>query len=210
MAILLFGLTGGVASGKSTVAARFREQGVPVLDADAMAHRLVEPGSEGLGAVVAAFGPEMLGPAGGLDRKRLGARVFADEAARVELERILHPRIRQATLAEANRLAHAGVTLACYEAALLVENELTDQFRPLVVVVVPAELQLSRLQTRDGLSEGDARQRIAAQLPLARKQAAADYLVDAAGTLEQTLARADEVLCDIRLGLGQGRWGGRG
>jgi len=206
MALLLFGLTGGVASGKSTVAERFRAQGLAVIDADQIARDVVEPGSEGLQAVVAAFGPEVLGTEGSLDRGKLGALVFADPGARDRLNGIVHPRIRAATVERAQELEQRGTRLACYEAALLVESGLQDGFRPLVVVAVPEQVQLERLMLRNQLDETAARQRIAAQLPLGRKVAMADFVVDSSGTLEQTRERADTALEAIRRGLDVGRW----
>jgi dephospho-CoA kinase len=206
MAIVLFGLTGGVASGKSTVATRFSARGIPLIDADAIAHQLVEPGTDGLAAVVAAFGAEVLGPDGQLDRRRLGARVFSDPAERKRLEGILHPRIGQVTRREARRLEQQGEPIACYEAALLVESGLADQFRPLVVVAASTEAQLERLRARDGLSELEARERIDSQLPLARKTSLADFVIDSSGTIEQTYEGADVVLAAIRIGVQQGRW----
>ena len=156
--------------------------------------------------MVAAFGTDVLDLEGALDRKRLGARVFADPAERKRLEGILHPRIAQATRREARRLELGGEQIACYEAALLVESGLADEFRPLVVVAAPPEAQLERLRSRDGLSELEARERLGSQLPLERKIALADFVIDSAGSLEQTCERADAVLERIRIGLQQGRW----
>ena len=198
MAIHLFGLTGGVASGKSRVAARFRERGLSVIDADALAREVVAPGSEGLALVVDAFGSEVLAADGTLDRQKLGRIVFNDPAERARLNAILHPRIRDATMERARRLEEQGVTLACYEAALLVENGLADAFRPLVVVAAPRELQRRRIQERDGLSEREADARIDAQLPLAEKVAVADYVIDNTGSLDELVAAADRVLDAIR------------
>src|SRR5580658_10202629 len=127
----VFGLTGGIASGKSTVAARFAARGVPVLDADAFAREVVAIGTEGLAEVVAAFGAGVLFPDGSLDRKALAAIVFADETSRRRLQAITHPRIAALTATRTAELA-GREPLACYEAALLVENGLADAFRPLV------------------------------------------------------------------------------
>lgn len=194
MTIRLFGLTGGVASGKSTVAARFRERGVEVIDADQVAREVVEPGTEGLAAVVAAFGEGVLDADGRLDRAALGRVVFADPAERRRLEAILHPRIAAQTRAHAETLAAAGVRLACYEAALLVENGLADAFRPLVVVAAPRALQLARLAARDGLEATEAEARLAAQRPLEDKVAVADHVIDNASDREALVVRADAVL----------------
>lgn len=202
MSIRVFGLTGGVASGKSTVAARFRERGLDVIDADQIARDVVAVGTalgtEVLREIVDAFGPGVLLPGGELDRKRLGARVFANADERQRLGRILHPRIASATAERAAALERAGIGLACYEAALLVENGLADAFRPLVVVSLGPERQRRRLIERDGLTPAEADQRILSQLPLVSKVAMADYVIDNDGTAEQLVARADEVLDQIR------------
>jgi dephospho-CoA kinase len=198
VAIRVFGLTGGLASGKSTVAARFRARGVPVIDADQIAREVVEPGSEGLARVVEAFGEGVLAPDGSLDRGKLGDLVFAAPERRRVLNSILHPRIGARSAERVAALDAAGEPLACYEAALLVENHLSDAFRPLVVVAVAPDVQLARAVARDGSTEEQARARIAAQLPLATKIAAADYVIDNAGDRAATERRADEVLEAIR------------
>ncbi len=202
MSILVFGLTGGLASGKSTVAARFRALGVPVIDADQIAREVVEPGSEGLAAIVEAFGQGVLAPDGSLDRARLGDLVFAAADKRRALNAILHPRIAARSAQHIAALDAAGEKLACYEAALLVENNLADAFRPLVVVAVPLDVQLARATARDGSTEEQARARIAAQLSISTKTAAADYVIDNAGEQSTTERRADEVLAAIRRGVG--------
>lgn len=198
MGFVLFGLTGGLASGKSTVAARFRAQGVPIIDADVLAREVVAPGSEGLAEVVQAFGPEVLQPDGALDRTRVAAIVFHDPAARRRLNAILHPRIGALSLQRAAEIQARGEPLACYEAALLVENGLADAFRPLVVVAVPEEEQVARAMLRDGAPESQVRARIAAQLPLADKVKVADFVIDNSGPREATERQADEVLSKIR------------
>jgi dephospho-CoA kinase len=198
MAIRVFGLTGGLASGKSTVAACFRARGVPVIDADQIAREVVAPGSEGLARVVEAFGEGVLLPDGALDRARLGELIFAAPEKRRALNAILHPRIGARSAERIAALEAAGEELACYEAALLVENGLSDAFRPLVVVAVPLVVQVARAMARDGSTEEQARARIAAQLPLAAKIAAADHVIDNAGELSTTARRADEVLDAIR------------
>jgi dephospho-CoA kinase len=204
VALHAFGLTGGLASGKSTVAARLRERGVPVVDADGLAREVVAPGTPGLASLVEAFGEDILAPDGSLDRAKLGDRVFADAAERKTLNGILHPLIAMATAARMQELDAAGAILACYEAALLVENGLADMFRPLVVVSVPPDVQIARAMARDRSTEEQARARVAAQLPLATKIAAADFVIDNAGSREDTERRTDEVLEEIRLRLRAG------
>ena len=190
----VFGLTGGFASGKSAVAARFAARGVPVLDADQLARDVVEPGTEGLGAVVAEFGAEMVDASGRLDRKRLGALVFAQPEARKRLEQIMHPRIQAAMRERTAALGAQGEALCCYEAPLLVEVGSADKLRPLVVVSASVDAQVERGMRRDGLSEAEARKRIAAQFPLEKKLAVADYVIDNSSTLEHVVAEADRVL----------------
>jgi dephospho-CoA kinase len=196
--VILFGLTGGLASGKSTVAARLRALGVPVIDADQLAREVVEPGTPGLAAVAAAFGPSILLPDGSLDRPAVAALVFSDPAARRRLNAIVHPLIAAASAARVAELGARGDPVACYEAALLVENGLADAFRPLVVVAVAEDVQVARAMARDGATEEQARARIAAQLPLSAKVAAADYVIDNGGSREETERRTDEVLAEIR------------
>jgi dephospho-CoA kinase len=174
----VIGLTGGIASGKSAVAATLRELGHPVIDADALARQVVEPGSPALAEIVARFGREVLDAEGRLDRKRLGDIVFSDAAARADLNRIIHPRIGAAGQAEIARLAAAGAPLVFYEAALLVENGLARAFDGLIVVAVSPEIQLARLIARDGLGRPEAEARLAAQLPLETKLAAATHVID--------------------------------
>jgi dephospho-CoA kinase len=198
----IFGLTGGIASGKSTVAARLRARGVPVIDADELARQVVAPGSEGLHDVAIAFGAGVLSPDGTLNRPALAAVVFSDAAARRKLEAITHPRITRVMVERADELGRAGQPLACYEAALIVENGAQDQFRPLVVVSCPEEVQLARIRTRDTASQKDALARIRAQKPLSEKVAVADLVIDTAGSLEESERRTDEVLRAVCAGLG--------
>jgi dephospho-CoA kinase len=190
----LFGLTGGIASGKSVVAARFRARGVPVLDADALAREVVAKGSDGLAEVVTAFGAEVLAPGGDLDRKRVADIVFHDAAARAKLNAIIHPRVGALSMQRAAELGARGEPLVCYEAALLVENGMYEMLRPLVVVSAPEDVQVARAVLRDSAKEDDVRARIRAQLPLARKVAVADVVVDNTGSLADLEASADDAL----------------
>ncbi len=197
MSFLLFGLTGGIASGKSTVAKRFRERGLVVIDADQVARDVVAKGTEGLAEIVAAFGPEVLDEEGSLDRKKLASIAFADESKRKELEAITHPRISMESMRRAQQARAQGHPLACYEAALLVERGLADAFRPLVVVSASEKIQVERAMKRDGASEEEIRARIRAQLPMERKVEAADYVIENEAGLDALIARADEVLDTI-------------
>ncbi len=193
----LFGLTGGIASGKSAVAAHFRTRGLPVVDADVLAREVVAKGTEGLAELVAAFGPGVLGPDGELDRKAVAAIVFADATKRKILNGITHPRITMETMKRAQAYGEAGEPLVCYEAALIVENGGADMLRPLVVVAVSPEVQLARAMARDGSTEEEAKKRLDSQVPLADKLAAADIVVDNSGPFEALPDRADAALAEV-------------
>ena len=206
---MVVGLTGGIASGKSTVARFFGALGVPVVDADAIAREVVAPGTEGLREVVAAFGEDVLAADGSLDRAALGAVVFADAGARKKLEAITHPRIG---LESGKRLAEAtagGAPYALYEAALLVENGAYRMFPALIVVTAPEDVQRARIAARDGLDAAQAQARIAAQAPIAAKVAVADWVIENVGDLAALEARVRE-MHDAVLARFAGRDGARG
>lgn len=193
----LFGLTGGIASGKSAVAARLRDRGVPVIDADQLAREAVAVGSDGLAEVVKLFGPEVLLPDGSLDRKKVAGLVFGDDAKRTALNAIVHPRVSTLTFKAASKLRDEGEALVCYEAALIVENNLADMFRPLIVVSAPEDVQVARAMKRDGATEDEARARIRAQMPLAEKVAKADFVIENTGSLDDLHKRTDDVLAAL-------------
>ena len=205
----LFGLTGGIASGKSTVAARFRARGLPVIDADALAREVVAPGSDGLRALVEAFGARVLGPDGALDRQAMARIAFPDDEARRTLNAITHPRITQLAMERAAALARSGELLACYEAALIIENGAADAFRPLVLAACPEDVQIARVLARGGASLEDARARIRAQTPLAEKMAVADFVIDTGGTLEDAARATEDAFSKVcsRLGIDGARYG---
>ena len=197
-AVRVIGLTGGIASGKSTVAAMMRELGAPVVDADFLARQVVEPGSPALAEIAQRFGRDMLAADGSLDRKKMGERIFADPGARAALNAITHPRIAQASAAALADLTAAGHKVAFYEAALLVENRIHERLGGLVVVSVPDEVQIARLRARDDLDEEGARARVSAQLPLASKVAVADWVVDNGGPVEHTRAQVERIWREIQ------------
>lgn len=193
MGFAIVGLTGGIGSGKSTVARMFAELGVPVVYADVVAREVVEPGSDGLAEVVAAFGAEILDDEGRLDRAALAERVFGDDAARRRLEGILHPRIALRSMQRLMALGQEGHPYAIYEAALLVENGSHRMMGALVVVAADEATQIERVCRRDGLGADAARARIASQRPLADKVAVADYVVWNDHSLEETRARVRQI-----------------
>jgi dephospho-CoA kinase len=195
--VRIIGLTGGIASGKSTVSQLLRELGASVLDADQLAREVVEPGAPALAEIAARF-PGVLTPDGRLDRPKLGARVFGDEGERTALNAIIHPRIQQAFAEKTRALADQGVELVVYDAPLLYENKLESWMEQVIVVVVPRDVQLSRLIARDGLTPEQAEARLASQLPLDEKRARADHVIDNSGSREQTRAQVERVWKSIR------------
>jgi dephospho-CoA kinase len=190
----VFGLTGGIASGKSAVAHRFKERHLPVVDADQLAREVVAPGTDGLAELVAAFGSGVLLADGSLDRKAVARLAFSDPEKRHLLNTITHPRITRLTLARTQALSAQGEPLACYEAALIVENGMAEAFRPLVVVSAPVEVQIARTVARDGCTEDEARRRVEAQMPLSDKTKIADFVIANTSTLADLRERADATL----------------
>jgi dephospho-CoA kinase len=164
------GLTGGIACGKSTVAALLRARGLPVLDADQVARAVVAPGEPALDEIVARFGPAILTADGSLDRGALGQRVVADPAAKADLEAITHPRIRERVAAWMVAQAEAGAPAAAVEAALLVETGGYRFYEALVVVSCAPAVQRARLMARNQLDAATAQRWLDAQLPLAEKE----------------------------------------
>jgi dephospho-CoA kinase len=196
--MLRVGLTGGIASGKSAVAARLRELGLPVLNADQLAHRLMEPGQAAYNDVLREFGPDVLIPDGSLDRKKLGEIVFSDAAKRERLNAIVHPRVIEAREEQLKQMeAENPCGIAIIEAALLIENGYYKKLDRLVVCSSRPEQQLERLRAR-GFTAEQARQRIESQLGLAEKLSVADDVVDCSGTLEETLRQADALAARLR------------
>lgn len=185
------GLTGGVASGKSTVAALLHELGALVVDADVLAREVVEPGTPGLAAVVREFGPGVLGPEGRLDRARMGAVVFADDDRRSALEAIVHPLVR-ARAAQIEAAAPAGV-LVVHDIPLLVETGQAADFDAVLVVDVPEAVQVERAMRDRGWDQAEARSRIAAQATRQERLAAATHVIDNTGTREDLRQRVTEV-----------------
>ncbi len=189
-------LTGGVASGKSTVARMLEELGAVVIDSDRLAREVVEPGTPGLAAVVAEFGKQVVTPDGSLDRPALGAVVFADESARRRLEGILHPLIRQRS-AEIEESVDAGA-LVVHDIPLLVESGQADRFEVVLVVDVPVATQVERMVRDRGWSRADAEARVAAQATREQRLAAATHVLENTGTYDDLRERVTEVVEIVR------------
>jgi len=194
----IYGLTGGIASGKSEAGRRFTEIGIPVIDADRIGHDLLDSAPGVRAAVVSAFGEGVL-TCGKISREKLGARVFGDGSALKQLNAIIHPAIK-ATIAERCRaLAESGHEAIIVDAALLAEDgQLDSWLNGLILVLCPDEVRVTRLMSRRGMSENEARVRIRAQTPPETKVHLADWVIDNAGSIEDLRARVDEIAEVIR------------
>ena len=199
----ILGLTGGIASGKSTVSEMFRDQGIRVIDADDLARVVVQPGEPALEEIREAFGDDVIDADGHLDREALGDIIFADEAARSQLEAITHTRIAQRMQQRAAEARQAGEPWVIYDAALLVENDLQDAFDALIVVAASPETPKRRFIERDAIDEEEAQARLDAQMPLEEKVAVADYVIDNDGSLDETRRQVDALFEIVDRGLGR-------
>jgi dephospho-CoA kinase len=192
---LRIGLTGGVASGKSTVAAALRARGAAIVDADAIAREVARPGGPAYPGIVEAFGPSVIGPDGALDRRGLAGRVFTDAAARRRLNALTHPHIRRRMAEDAAHLTASAGTVIVFDIPLLLDT--TDggdlALDGIVVVYADRETRLRRLTARDGMPEDDARRRLAAQVPLEDKVKRADWVIDNSGTPAETAAQVERL-----------------
>lgn len=190
----IIGLTGGIASGKSTVAGIIAGCGIPVIDADQLAREAVLPGSSALRQIVAAFGEIVLQEDGTLDRSVLAEMIFSEPLARKNLEDILHPAIKELSEKRLDELRSQDVPVAFYMAPLLIEAGAVDRVDEIWVVYVDTETQLERIQKRDSVSREDAEKRIAAQMPMNEKRAFGRIVIDNSGDLEELKSRVTAVL----------------
>lgn len=194
--MLRVGLTGGIGAGKSEVSRRLAAQGAVVIDADAVAREVVAPGTPGLAEVTAAFGPEVLGPDGSLDRTLLGEVVFADAAARGKLNAIIHPRVAQ-RMAELEQAAGQGA-IVVHDVPLITENGLASSYDIVVVVDVPPRIQMERLTRHRALTREQAKARIAAQASRDQRLAVAGIVIDNSGSLAELDRQVGELWAELR------------
>ena len=195
--MLLVGLTGGIGSGKSTVARMLEQRGAVVFDADALARKAVEVGTPGHQAVVERFGAHVLAPGGDLDREALASIVFADPAARRDLEEIVHPEVRR-MFAEGTEAYRDSDRIVVFSAPLLVETGMHTAFEVLVVVSATVDRQIERLMRDRGMSEEAIQARIAAQAPLEDKLAVADVVIQNEGSLDELEAKVERAWGELR------------
>jgi dephospho-CoA kinase len=194
--VLLVGLTGGIGAGKSTVARMLEARGAVVFDADVLAREAVEPGTPGHAAVIERFGADVLAPGGALDREALASIVFADPAARRDLEAIVHPEVRR-RFAEGTEAYRDTDRVVVFSAPLLVETGMHTAFDVLVVVSATPDMQIERLMRDRGMSEEAVRSRIDAQATPEARAEAADVVIDNEGSVEELEAQVDRVWADL-------------
>ena len=195
--IKVIGLTGGIASGKSTVSGMLRALGVDVIDADTLAREVVEPGTPGLLEVARRF-PGVVGADGRLDRAKLGARIFFDPKERAALNAILHPLIQEEFRRRTEALEREGRPLVVYDAALLIENGLHRLMDAVVVVHAPEDVQRARRMERNGLTREEADARLASQMPLRDKVPLATWVVENGGPVEATRAQVERIYRELK------------
>lgn len=191
---MIIGLTGSIASGKSTVSAMLKEKGYPIVDADEIARLVVEPGTPVIQEIEEAFGREVIREDGSLHRENLGALIFGDEEKRKKLNGIIHPAIRAEMLKQKETHLANGANTIIMDIPLLFESKLHSFVERIIVVTVTPEVQKDRLMKRNELTEQEAVKRIASQLPLAFKEAKADAVIDNNGTIEKTAQQLEDLL----------------
>jgi dephospho-CoA kinase len=178
------GLTGGIATGKSTVAEFIKQSGYPVINADVVAHQALSPAGPIFHHIVRTFGQDVVAADGQIDRRRLGAKVFKDEALRLKLESLVHPYVKSEVREQRRELERKGHALAFYDVPLLFEKNMQGEFDKIILVWCDEALQLERLLKRSGLSPSEARDRIQSQMPMSQKKSQAHYLIENNSTLE--------------------------
>jgi dephospho-CoA kinase len=198
----VYGLTGGIGAGKSTVCRLLQELGITVVAADEVGRQVVAPGSAGLAAIGAAFGPEVLTPSGALDRQALGTLVFAHAAKRRQLEAIMHPLVKQQSQAIFAELSQAGVPIIVYESALLFETDRHQEMQGIILVTASEAQRVARVQQRDGRTADAVRARIQAQMDDATKRQRADYILDNTGNIADLRQQVRTLVARLQQGLG--------
>jgi dephospho-CoA kinase len=196
--MLCVGLTGNIASGKSTAASFFAELGAHVIDADRVVHVLLRTGTSTYNKIVEVFGRLILGEDGEIDRRKLGKIVFSDEDKRSRLNALTHPDVEAAiekTISGLEQASSHGIVIV--DAALIVETGRHEMYQRLIVVTCSPALQIARIMSRDGLTEADARARMASQMPIEEKLRLADYIIDTSGTMKQTRDQVEKIYHDL-------------
>lgn len=196
--MITFGLTGGIACGKSAVTKTFRANDIPIVDADMIAREVVVPGSIGLEQVINIFGKEYLQADGTLDRIALGKLVFNDKNAMKLINGIMAPLINHESRRQQRAMHIRGWKIVGYDAALIIEQGNVEKYRPLIVVACPRDTQIERLMSRNSLTREDAVARIDSQIPVEEKVKIADYVIDTSGTIEESVSQTEKIIQKLR------------
>lgn len=196
--MITFGLTGGIASGKSTVTKTFLKHNIPMVDADQVARDVVVPGSQGLTRIISNFGSDYINPDGTLDRTKLGQLVFNDPIALSDINSIMTPLINAEATLQLEEWHFLGHPIVGYDAALICEMGNSKKYRPLIVVHCSADAQLARLMSRNSLTEAEARVRIEAQMPVQEKMAMANHLIDTNGSIEDSVKQTEIIIKHLK------------
>lgn len=194
--MIIFGLTGGIASGKSTITKTFREYDIPIVDADVVARQVVTPSSNGLNEIISIFGTDYLNANGDLNREKLGNLVFKNQSAMLKLSKIMGPLIDEEAARQIKVLSNK-YSIIGYDAALIIENNNAEKYKPLIVVSCSKQTQVERLMKRNSLTEEQALDRINAQLPIEVKVKYADYIIDTSGRVEDTRVQTFSIIQDL-------------
>ncbi|WP_096189691.1 dephospho-CoA kinase [Evansella halocellulosilytica] len=192
--VMIIGLTGGIATGKSTVAKMMREKGLPIIDADLISRQVVEPGEKAYKEIVKTFSKSILNENLTIDRKKLGAMIFNDKSKRERLNNIVHPAVREEMKQKAKRYLESGNETVVMDIPLLVESKLHHMVDRVLLVYIPEELQLERLLKRDNAGKEDALNRIQSQIPIEEKKTEADEIIYNDGTLQNTKEQLERIL----------------
>jgi len=201
--MLVVGLTGGIATGKSTVSALLKSHAIPIIDADILARQVVEPGTKAYSQIVSYFGDDIRHPDGTLDRPKLGSLVFNDAEKRKKLNSIVHPAVRQGMVWQVVRCWLKGEKICVLDVPLLIEAGLWKWVGRIVVVSCSEELQLSRLMSRDNFDEEAAKSRVSSQMPISEKTCYADHIIDNTGSKDELFTQVDALVRKLR---GQAKW----
>ena len=196
--MLIIGLTGGIASGKSTVSRLFEDAGAPVICLDQLAHEVVAPGASAIDDIRKAFGDEVIDEDGGLDRKAMASVVFNDDAKRKRLESIIHPRVKEEKDRRVRELEKQGELMVIVDVPLLYEVQWDKSCDLVVVVYASRDVQEQRLIERDGMSEHEAKLRLNAQMSIEEKKNRADFVIDNTGSIQETHDRFDELMDQLK------------
>jgi len=198
--MITFGLTGGIACGKSTATKTFQRFGIPMVDADIVAREVVAPGTYGLKIIIDTFGEQYLNADGTMNRSAMGTFVFSNQEALDKMNKIMAPLINETSELQISRLHLQGHSIVGYDAALICEMGNANKYRPLIVVACPQQMQVERMMKRNGLAPGQAMARMNSQMSTDDKVKLADYVIDTSGTVEDSIHQTEDIINKMKTG----------